>query len=273
LERQLDEYISGCPAEIGLAVIIPRSDTIVINDGRYPMNSVLKLFQSLPATYAMSARSISWDSVAYIPSATLENDTWSPMMKELQGDTLPISYGRLLEYALGQSDNNACDFLFENVAGIDSTVSFWQNRKFDDFQIKWNEADMHRLPTRSDDNWTSPMTAAELIKYVFTHSLASSDFSTAQISGILSNCETGQNRIPAPLKNSGAIVGHKTGTGFTDASGNPTGINDVAFVILPDGKSYALAVFVKSTKVGMPETEKMIADISGIVYDYVKTCL
>lgn len=271
LERQLEDYISGCPAEIGVAVIIPNSDTIVINDGHYPMNSVLKLFQSLPTAYTMNARSISWDSVANIPAASLDHDTWSPMLKNLAGDTISITYGQLLDYALAQSDNNACDILFRNVVGIDSTALFWRERGLDDFQIKWNEADMHRLPSRSDENWTSPLTAAELVHYVFLHSMISSDLTTSQISGILTNCETGQNRIPAPLKDTDALVAHKTGTGFPDASGNPTGINDVAFILLPEGKSYVLAVFVKTTKLDMPQTEKMIADISSLTYRYITT--
>lgn len=83
------------------------------------------------------------------------------------------------------------------------------------------------------------------------------------------HCQTGLNRIPAPLSGADAMVAHKTGTGFSDEAGNPMGVNDVAFVILPDGKSYALAVFVKSTQKDMDATENMIADISKIVYEYV----
>lgn len=269
LQEQIQKYVDEAPAEIGVAVIIPRSDTIVVNDGRYQMNSVMKLFQALPTVEKLSANRIMWDSLVEIPRNTLAADTWSPMLKEHTGDTLHTTYGKLLEYALGESDNNACDWLFTNVVSVDSVEGYWKNKGFTDFQIKWNEAQMHDDPSRSNDNWTSPLTAAIAVQRTFDYSMASSDFNTSQISGILMHCQTGLNRIPAPLSGADAIVAHKTGTGFSDEAGNPMGVNDVAFVILPDGKSYALAVFVKSTQKDMDETENMIADISKIVYEYV----
>lgn len=269
LEEQLQKYVDEAPAEIGVGVIIPRSDTIVINDGKYQMNSVLKLFQSLPTVKQLSANRIMWDAVVDIPHGSLAEDTWSPMLKESSGDTLRTTYGKLLEYALGESDNNACDWLFDNVVSTDSVDAYWRKEGYTDFQIKWDEAQMHEDPTRSNDNWTSPLVAAKAVQRIFDYSMASSDFNTSQISGILMHCQTGLNRIPAPLTGTDALVAHKTGTGFADEKGNPMGVNDVAYVILPDGKSYALAVFVQSTQKDMAETEKMIADISEIVYKYV----
>lgn len=269
LEEQLQKYVDEAPAEIGVGVIIPRSDTIVINDGKYQMNSVLKLFQSLPTVKQLSANRIMWDAVVDIPRGSLAEDTWSPMLKESSGDTLRTTYGKLLEYALGESDNNACDWLFDNVVSTDSVDAYWRKEGYTDFQIKWDEAQMHEDPTRSNDNWTSPLVAAKAVQRIFDYSMASSDFNTSQISGILMHCQTGLNRIPAPLTGTDALVAHKTGTGFADEKGNPMGVNDVAYVILPDGKSYALAVFVQSTQKDMAETEKMIADISEIVYKYV----
>lgn len=269
LEEQLQKYVDEAPAEIGVGVIIPRSDTIVINDGKYQMNSVLKLFQSLPAVKQLSANRILWDSAVDIPHGSLAEDTWSPMLKESYGDTLRATYGKLLEYALGESDNNACDWLFDNVVSTDSVDTYWRKEGYTDFQIKWDEGQMHDAPTRSNDNWTSPLVAAKAVQRIFDYSMASSDFNTSQISGILMHCRTGLNRIPAPLTGTDAIIAHKTGTGFADEKGNPMGVNDVAYVILPDGRSYALAVFVKSTQKNMAETEKMIADISEIVYRYI----
>lgn len=268
LQRQIQDYVDKCPAEIGVA-FVTRGDTVVVNDGLYPMNSVLKLFQALPTARAMSARSIAWDSVAAIPTSSLDPDTWSPMLKETEGDTLRVTFGQLLDYALSQSDNNACDVLLTSVAGIDSVCSFWRARGLDGFQIKWNEAQMHALPSRSDDNCTTPLTAARLVGDTFFNAMISSDFVTSQVAGTLMHCATGQNRIPAALHGIDAIVAHKTGTGFNDSNGNPTGINDVAHIILPDGRSYSLAVFVKSSKTDLEQTEKMIADISAIVLRHV----
>ena len=47
------------------------------------------------------------------------------------------------------------------------------------------------------------------------------------------------------LENTGAIIGHKTGTGDRNPRGQIIGINDAGFVVLPNGQRYTIAVFVK----------------------------
>ena len=67
----------------------------------------------------------------------------------------------------------------------------------------------------------------------------------------------------------GAIIMHKTGTSDCDANGKWTAINDVAHVKMPDGRSYALAVFIKNSYESYAENERTIALISSIVFDYI----
>ncbi len=268
LEKALTEYIDKCNAEIGVAVLFPKGDTVVVNDGMYPMNSVLKLFQSLPTAQRLSACGIRWDSIVSVSRSELDPDTWSPMLDFDASDTLRLPYGKIMEYAVSMSDNNACDWMFDHVMAIDSVSSYWHDRGLNGFELKWKEKDMHADHNRSLENVVSPLSAALLVKTVFETAMFSSDFNTSQVGGLLAYCSTGGNRIPAPLKEHGVIVAHKTGTGFDDENGNPTGVNDVAFVVLPDGVSYALAVFVKTSGESLSDTEKMIADISCIVYRY-----
>ena len=82
-------------------------------------------------------------------------------------------------------------------------------------------------------------------------------------------CQTGQDRLVAPLLDKGVIVGHKTGTGDRNAKGQQIGCNDIGFVVLPDGHTYSIAVFVKDSEESSPENSKIIADVSRIVYEYV----
>ena len=269
LQAQLQDYVDRCPAEIGVAVIVENRDTIVVNDGHYPMNSVLKMYQSLPTAIELSRREIALDTEVSVRRSELDLSTWSPMLKEYADSSFSISYGDLLKYALQQSDNNACDILFKNVLPIPDVNKFWKSKGISDFNIQWNEAQMHEQPLRSNDNWTTPLTAGCAINYMIPFAFYSSDYNTSQVGGILMQCATGQNRIPKPLEGKEAMIAHKTGTGFNDENGNPTGINDVAFVMLPDGKCYSLAVFVRTSKVDMDSTERFIADISDIVYQYV----
>ena len=82
-------------------------------------------------------------------------------------------------------------------------------------------------------------------------------------------CQTGQDRLVAPLLGKGVTVGHKTGTGDFNAKGQQIGCNDIGFVLLPNGHAYSIAVFVKDSAESSLENSKIIADISRIVYKYV----
>lgn len=82
-------------------------------------------------------------------------------------------------------------------------------------------------------------------------------------------CQTGQDRLVAPLLDKGVTVGHKTGTGDFNAKGQQIGCNDIGFVLLPNGHAYSIAVFVKDSAESSLENSKIIADISRIVYKYV----
>ena len=82
----------------------------------------------------------------------------------------------------------------------------------------------------------------------------------------LMECKTGTDRLPAPLAGTGARIGHKTGTSDRDASGRWTAINDLGFVLLPDGRYYTIAVFVKHSRESAEDTARIIADISRLVY-------
>ena len=80
-------------------------------------------------------------------------------------------------------------------------------------------------------------------------------------------CKTGQDRLVAPLADKGVVIGHKTGTGDLNAKGQQIGCNDIGFVLLPDGRTYSIAVFVKDSEESFAENSKIIADISRIVYE------
>jgi hypothetical protein len=85
---------------------------------------------------------------------------------------------------------------------------------------------------------------------------------------IMIECGTGKDRLPAPLPESEVKIGHKTGTSDKNDRGEYIGINDIGFVILPDGSRYVVAVFVKDSKENMETNAKIISDISAAVYRY-----
>ena len=72
-------------------------------------------------------------------------------------------------------------------------------------------------------------------------------------------------RLIADLLPAKAVIGHKTGTGFTTPLGGITALNDCGYVNLPDGRHYSIAVFIADSPYSTQATAKIIADISSIV--------
>ena len=86
----------------------------------------------------------------------------------------------------------------------------------------------------------------------------------------LEQCSTGKDRIAAPLLDKdGITIAHKTGSGYTNENGVLAAHNDVAYIRLPNGICYTLAVFVKDFKGNETQAAKAIAHISAIVYSLV----
>lgn len=269
LQTSLEKYVAQTNAQIGIAVISDNKQITINNESHYPLNSVMKLFQAVAVLNKMAAEQIPLQTNFEIDVSQLKADTYSPLRDSLAPDTksFTISIENLLLLSLQQSDNNACDILFSSVISIAEMNSYLDSLEVGDFQILWNEDDMHKRQERTEDNWSTPLTAANLITQIFEKSLFAKTYQVFLQDAIV-NCKTGENRLPAPTKNTNSIVAHKTGTGFPSPNGNPQGINDVGFFQLPNGKKYAIAVFIKTSSENMVTTEKIIADISEIVYSY-----
>lgn len=137
-----------------------------------------------------------------------------------------------------------------------------------DCAITATEADMHADVARQRDNWTTPLAAARLLERFLTDDIlpaSAQDFIKAAMIG----CATGAERLARPLAGTGAILGHKTGTSDRDEDGRLMALNDAGFVLLPDGRHYAIAVFIKDSRASDAETEAMIAKISACVYRHI----
>ena len=78
---------------------------------------------------------------------------------------------------------------------------------------------------------------------------------------------TGNTKLVAQLPK-GTPVAHKTGSSGKDEKGLTIAENDIGIVTLPNGKKYAISVFVSDSMESEETNTKMIADISKIVFDY-----
>ncbi len=86
---------------------------------------------------------------------------------------------------------------------------------------------------------------------------------TAHFLDILAGTDTGPLRLPAGLA-PGWRIAHKTGTG-QDLGDLSTGYNDVGLMTAPDGRVYAVAVMIASTRRAIPERQALMSAVAKAV--------
>lgn len=266
LEKELTAIADSAKGDVGIALIYDGDTLTVNNDAIYPMMSVFKLHQAVALCRMFEENGTSLDSVMTLRRSELDPDTWSPMLKDHSGEEISLPMRRLLEYTLIESDNNASNEMFVRLmspAACDSVIAGIIPRG--SFEIRFNEAEMQDDHSRAYSNRTSPLGAAILIDRVFTDTLVGKSYQDFIKSALL-RCQTGPDKISAALSETeGITIGHKTGSGYRDENGRLAASNDVAFVTLPDGRHYALAVFVKDFDGTDAEAAATIARISAAV--------
>ena len=254
LETQLKEAIKGKKAEIGIAVIIDGKDTVTVNnDIHYPLMSVFKFHQALALADYMGKQKQSLETRLPIKKSDLKPDTYSPLRDKYPQGGTEMSIADLLRYTLQQSDNNACDILFNYQGGPDAVNKYIHSLGIRECAIVGTETAMHEDLNLCYENWTTPLAAAELVEIFRKKPLFPKVYKDF-IFQTMVECQTG---------------GHKTGTGDLNAKGQQIGCNDIGFVLLPGGRTYSIAVFVKDSEENNQANSKIIADISRIVYEYV----
>lgn len=266
LEKELTAIADSAKGDVGIALIYDGDTLTVNNDAIYPMMSVFKLHQAVALCRMFEENGTSLDSVMTLRRSELDPDTWSPMLKDHTGEEISLPMRRLLEYTLIESDNNASNEMFVRLmppAACDSVIAGIIPRG--SFEIRFNEAEMQADHSQAYSNRTSPLGAAILIDRVFTDTLVGKDYQDF-IKSALMRCQTGPDKISAALsEREGITIGHKTGSGYRDDNGRLAASNDVAFITLPDGRHYSLAVFVKDFDGTDAEAAATIARISEAV--------
>ena len=223
LKTQLQKIIAGADARVGVAVIAD-GDTLTVNGSPdYPLMSVMKLHQAVAVARILEERGLPLTTTVHIYVQDLKAGTWSPLRDARPGGGFDMSVAELLRYTLQQSDNNACDILFDRFAAPEHVDSIIRSMGFRDFRIAATEDEMHRDLKKCRENVSSPLSAADLMDRLASGTLPLGKEYADFIRSTLLECRTGLNRLPLPLEGSGALIGHKTGTSDREADGRWTG--------------------------------------------------
>ena len=241
-----NEVAGGCVKKGG-------TESGVNATSRFPMYSVMKFPQALYVADFLTRNDIDLNTEVIVRKEELLQDTWSPMLKTFE-DQRSITYSELLALSLQQSDNNACDILFERCGSPKNVEKYIRNLGFKDIRIQKTEKQMHDTPALSEQNWCTPQSMVILLEWFIAHH--NDNEPLRYIWKLMAECQTGGDRLPAAVPNSAKVV-HKTGTGYPLPSGRPSGICDVGIIILDNGQQLPIAIFITN-----PSSQSRISDVA-----------
>ena len=239
--------------EIGAYVKKGGTENGINATSRFPMYSVMKFPQALYVADFLTRNNIDLNTEVMVRKDELLQDTWSPMLKTFENQRT-FTYSELLALSLQQSDNNACDILFERCGSPRIVEKYIRKLGFKDIRIQKTEKQMHERPTDSNKNWCTPQAMVALLDWFIAHH--NDNEPLRYIWKLMEECQTGRDRLPAAVPSSARII-HKTGTGYPLPSGQPSGICDVGIIILDNGKQLPIAVFIT-----YPSSQSRISDVA-----------
>ncbi|MBO4722175.1 MAG: serine hydrolase [Muribaculaceae bacterium] len=220
---------------------IRKGETILSYNGdkTFAMHSVMKFPQALYVAQYLADKGISLDQCVMVEKKDLMADTWSPMLETFDQEK-EFSYRELLALSIQQSDNNACDILFNQCGEPQKVEEYIKSLEINDISIKKTEKEMHDNPSTADENCCTSSSMVILLEWFYDHH---NDNEYLQyIWDLMLNCKTGQDRIRAALP-PGAQLVNKTGTGPRYYE-SYCETNDVGIVLMPDGTHIPIAIFI-----------------------------
>ena len=268
LRYRISQVIHTTKADIGVAIYGMESlDTLSINNNKhYPLQSVFKFHIALAMLDQVDKRKFSLKQKIHISKSDLLPDTWSPMREKYPNGNVDLPLAEIIRFTVGESDNNGCDILLKLLGGTKSVNDYIHRLGINEVAIQANEKEMHAQWDVQFTNWTQPTAAVQLLKIFYDGKILSRSNKNFLWKS-MTETPTGKNRIKGALP-PGTLVAHKTGTSDTNKQGITAAVNDIGIVTLPNGKHFAISVFVSNSSENMATNEKAIADISRLAWDF-----
>ncbi|MCC3217788.1 CGA/CIA family class A beta-lactamase [Chryseobacterium sp. X308] len=268
LEQKINSILKNKKATVGVSVL-GFENGFAYNknaDKKLPMQSVFKFHIAAAALNAVDQGKLSLDQKIKLDQSNLLENTWSPLRDQYAGKNAEIPLGEVIEYTVAKSDNNGCDILLRLLGGTQTVQKFMDSKGVKGFQIKYNEEDMHKDWNVQYENYSTTKSAVDVLKKFYDGKLLSKK-STDYLMKVLWSTSTGLNKMVEQLPKN-TPVARKTGASGKNDAGLTGAENEIGIVTLPNGKHYALAVFVSNSTETDAVNCRMISDISREVWEY-----
>jgi beta-lactamase class A len=266
LKTSLEEICRAIPADVGVAIIDSQTnDTLAINgDERFPMQSVFKFHIALAALHLVDEGKLFLDQ-EYRVTKDHYFKTMSVLMRAHPEANVDVTLKELISWTVMNSDNVACDMLFDILGGPNKVHEYIRRLGINDIAIVATEREMHNDWKVQFTNWTTPKATAQLLKLFYEGKVLSKE-SNELLWKLMVDTPNAPKRLKGMLPE-GTVVARKPGTG--DSNGEVFGaVNDVGILVLKNGKIIIIAAFVTRAKGEFKDVEEGIAKMCRSVYDY-----
>lgn len=268
LRQRLQRVAATTQGMLGVGIVdLSNGDTVSVNgQGRFAMQSVYKFHLALAVLSEVDKGKWALEQKIKVTKKDLLPNTWSPLREKYPNGEVELPLREILEYTVAQSDNNGCDILFRLVGGTKVVDKYIKSIGINEVNIVGTEEEMHADDRVQFDNWSTPRSAAKLLA-VFHQKKVLSKNSWDFLWNTLVGTTTGPRKLKGVLPQ-GTIVAHKTGYSGVNKQGVITATNDIGIVQLPNGKRFAIAVFLNNTTLPEAECDRAIAEAAKVAWDY-----
>ena len=270
LKTDIDNVLANKKAIVGIAIAnSDGTESIGINNTtHFPMQSVFKFHIAIVILSEIDNGHLDFEQKVTISKSDLLPHTWSPLRDGHPNGGI-FSLAQILEFTLKQSDNIGCDVLLRILGGTQFVEDYFRKKGINNVAVKANEEKMHNDSTAQFTNWTTPAEANTILKayYINKDEKLLSKKSHAFLWDTIKSTVSAPNRIKAQLPKN-TVVAHRTGTSGINDKGIAEATNDIGIVFLPNGNCFYISVFVAHSKEDEATNEKIIADVTKLVYDY-----
>ncbi|KYH07077.1 class A beta-lactamase [Chryseobacterium cucumeris] len=268
LEQKINSILKNKKATVGVSVLgFENGFTYNKNaDKKLPMQSVFKFHIAATVLNAIDQGKLYLDQKIKLDQSNLLENTWSPLRDQYAGKNAEVPLSEVIEYTVAKSDNNGCDILLRLLGGTRTVQKFIDSKGVQGFQIKYNEEDMHKDWNVQYENYSTTKSAVDILKKFYDGKILSKK-STDYLMKVLWSTSTGLNKMVEQLPKN-TPVARKTGASGKNKAGLTGAENEIGIITLPNGKHYALAVFVSNSTETDAVNCRMISDISREVWEY-----
>lgn len=268
LDKKINSIIKGKNATVGISVLGFENGFKYSKNAekKLPMQSVFKFHIAAAILDYVDKGKLSLDQKVLLTKDNLMQKTWSPLRDKYPDGGVEVPLSEILEMTVAQSDNSGCDILLGLLGGPKTVQQFFDSKGVKNFQIISGEAEMHKDWNVQYKNYSTANAATDALKKFYDGKLLS-EKSTDYLMKVMLSTSTGKNKLIEQLPKN-TPVARKTGASGKNNDGLTGAENEIAIVTLPNGRHYAITVFVSNSTESSDVNCKMISDISKVVWDY-----